>query len=531
MQDLLLPPLSLGRSSFPVLRHRNCIYADKTALVYSLCQSDDKIFLTRPRGFGKSLLISSLESLFKFGTRDFKGLAIEPLWKDKTYQVVRLDFSRIKHFQTLEEFKAKFDELLTLKFGKLGFAPQKDFSIIGQLSDWLEELPYCSLVCLIDEFDAPLTACLGNKDLFIGVRLAMSDFFSVIKSNDDCWRFLFMTGIANYKNNSAFPELNIFADISLSTEYGTLLGFTEEELIQHYGGYLKRASEMLKISMREVTDRIHEYYYGYSFDKDASTHVYCPWSVLNFLKRPRDGFQNYWFASAGTPAALNRHLRVHALESPEYYAENKYISISALSASGDCGEIDENIILTQAGYLAIKSVNQDKIAALGYPNQEISISMAQLYADKLLAGKTLKFPDNPSVSDLLAAGNAETIIERFNQAVNAIDYQHYPIRDEASCRAYIQVLLIGSALVPHVELHSALGRSDMEVDAQNFHWVFEFKFAETPEAVPRSLRTAAEQMRARKYGQTPHGRKLLRIALVFCGSERRFAAFEVLDPV
>lgn len=192
MSNTGLQLLPLGTAGFSILRRRNQIYVDKTAQIYELASKPGKLFLVRPRRFGKSLLVSTLESLFKYGLRDFKGLAIETLWNEKTaYNVVRLDFSEIKNFESLDEFTLSLTSLLVRRFSPLGFVYRESnlFSVTDQLSDWLLTQPQGSLVLLIDEYDAPLTACLNDTDVFNTVRKKLSNFYGTIKSKDDALRF------------------------------------------------------------------------------------------------------------------------------------------------------------------------------------------------------------------------------------------------------------------------------------------------------------------------------------------------------
>lgn len=164
--ETMLQSLPLGRSTFSALRAKNEIYVDKTRFIYELARSDSKIFLARPRRFGKSLLTSTFESLFKHGLRDFKELAIENLWNDKTYNVVRLDFSEAKEFVTADDFRKVFYARIGSKFREVGFKESENGDdFVTQLSTWLRSLDDSSLVLLIDEYDAPLTSCLNNKDL------------------------------------------------------------------------------------------------------------------------------------------------------------------------------------------------------------------------------------------------------------------------------------------------------------------------------------------------------------------------------
>ena len=185
-----------------------------------------------------------------------------------------------------------------------------------------------------------------------------------------------------------------------------------------------------------------------------------------------------------------------------------------------------DVLLTQAGYYTIREVTDDKYVFLGYPNQEVAGSMAQLYADELLKGEPLRQPGTPSIAETMSDGSLDEVVNQLNRAVQAIDYHRYPIVDEASCRAYLQVLLIGAAMLPRVEVHNALGRSDMEVEVGQRHWVFEIKFAKIDSKVITLLNEAIQQIESRQYGSQHSNLQLLRVALVFSETERRFVAWK-----
>lgn len=306
----MLKALPLGRSTFSTLRLRNAIYVDKTPLIYQLAQADAKIFLARPRRFGKSLLISTFESLFRDGLKHFHGLAIEKLWDDKTYPVIRLDFSEIKEFSVVRDFRRKFHEKLRAVFGTVGFQlDASDLGVMTQLSRFLETLDPASLVILIDEYDAPLTQCLDKPDLFEEVRSILSELFLTLKANEGCLRFFFMTGITKFSHTSIFSAFNNLQDISLDPLYGTLLGYTDEEIRTYFAPYVSRAAEALKKTQEEILSALKCHYDGFSFDEQARYRVFCPWSVLSFLNRPDRGFQNYWFESGGQSTVLLKYLR------------------------------------------------------------------------------------------------------------------------------------------------------------------------------------------------------------------------------
>lgn len=531
MPDQFFQPLPIGRSDFETLRIENRIYVDKTRKIFDLCHLGNKIFLSRPRRFGKSLLVSTFESLFRFGLRDFKGLAIEALWNDKTYEVVRLDFSGLKALGSIDAYEEALQSLIRTKFAKAGFsysAQKGSTSFFDQFGDWLNSLEPSSLVILVDEYDAPLTFLLDDPKLFESVRNLLSRFYAALKEHEGRLRFFFMTGITKFRGTSLFSEFNIFKDISLDEKYGTLLGITEKELEYNFDVYLRRAESALGMSRRELINELKANYDGFSFDRRAMTHVFCPWSILNFLATPEEGFQNYWYESAGTPAVLRKYMEANGLLDPIDFNEKSAVEIGTLNTSNDYADISPDVLLTQAGYLTIKKELVPGIVELGYPNREVSSSMARLYADAMLRTQNRLPSGIPFLPKILSFESLDKVVDYFNKAVNALDYQRFPIRDEASCRASIELLLLGAALMPEKEVHSAHGRSDLEINAGSRRWVFEFKYCSRGSNAASLLSEAEKQIISRHYGETPHGKKLLRAALVFSEEERRFVAWKLV---
>lgn len=529
MSHSAVRPLPLGRSNFSVLRLKNCIYVDKTDLLSKLCENDDKVFLARPRRFGKSLLVSAFESLFRYGLREFEGLKIEQTWTDRTYNVIRLDFSLTKDFSSVSEFLSLLNGMFGDAVSEAGLSILNDADDpVGSFRTMLSRQPLSSLVLLIDEYDAPLTAHLDNTELLEGVQQQLSRFYAAVKSHDGCLRFFFMTGITKFSNTSIFSSFNNLLDISLNPIYGTVLGYTEEEIIEYFEPFLVSAERTLNLSRQECLAQLRDHYDGFSFDISAQNHVYCPWSVLNFFKFPSLGFQNYWYASAGQPSVLMKYLAAHSLEKPLAYSAEKTVLLSDLSGPRQYSDISPNVLLTQAGYLTIRAVRNNTVL-LGYPNREVADSLAALYAEELLKGQSIEPLGKPSIADVMAGGSLDEIVSRFNDAVNAVDYLRYPISDEATCRAYLQVLLIGAAMMPHVEVHSALGRSDLETDAGTRHWVFEFKYAEDDSQADAKLQQGEQQIRSRRYGQSDRMKCLMRAVLVFSAAQRQFVRWKLTD--
>ncbi len=210
MASNVLLNLSLGTSSFRGLRKANQIYVDKTRLIFDLASQRRKYLLVRPRRFGKSLLISTFETLFKNGLEDFCGLKIEKLWKEeRTYSVVKFDFSEIKPLFGFNKFEKDLKDRLIDNFSSLGFLYEPNStSLFSQLSKWLGDQAANSLVVLIDEYDAPLTSSLNDRILFNEVRGLLSEFYALLKANDEAIRFVFITGITKFNKTSIFSELN-----------------------------------------------------------------------------------------------------------------------------------------------------------------------------------------------------------------------------------------------------------------------------------------------------------------------------------
>ncbi|WP_443744554.1 AAA family ATPase [Sutterella sp.] len=229
-----LQPLSLYNSSFSSIRETNRIYVDKTDLVYELAKPEAGgwYFLSRPRRFGKSLLLSTFAELFRSGLKRFEGLKIESQWRDKTYTVLHLDMAPMAAVRSMDEFLCAFDSAMYVACRNAGLCYERDPSLAVpfRLGLLLSSLPNNSLVLLVDEYDAPLTANLGDPAAFADVCRGYSSIFQQIKSYQACVRFFFMTGIMKISQAGIFSGFNNIQDISLLRKYGTLLGYTEGEL-------------------------------------------------------------------------------------------------------------------------------------------------------------------------------------------------------------------------------------------------------------------------------------------------------------
>lgn len=513
-------PLPKGTQSFSTLRLRNELYVDKTAMIYELTRFSGTYFIARPRRFGKSLLLSTVESLFKKGLEEFQGLAIEHLWQDKTYSVISIDFALVSEFKDPDDFLNKLCKYLSVVFQRFGFTSSGDPTLfLFELNAWLKQQPDNSLVLLVDEYDAPLTRVLHQKVFFDGVQSILRAFYSVMKNAGAAFRFILITGITRFNHTGIFSGFNNLQDITLNPFFSTLLGYTEEELKSYFGAYLARAAEWHRMTEDQLLDQLREYYDGFCFDDQASKHVYCPWSILNFFTATTGfRFDNYWFLSGGQPTVLMNYLAHRKLEQPLDFFETVTITPSQLLASNPYEHLDVNVLLQQTGYLTIKHVDVSGGLELGYPNKEVSASMAMLYS-KVMVGNDI-FTSQPLLKFMLN-GDVEPAMAFVNQVFRSLNYQRYPVRDEASFQGALQILMIGISLLPQVEVHSAQGRSDLEVVAGDFLWVFELKWSKNGQAVPHLLQAAQDQIETRHYGETTHGKALRRVAMVFDESKRQ----------
>ncbi len=378
MPERTLSPLPLGMSDFESMRAQGTVYVDKTDLAVQLAAPvAKKVFLTRPRRFGKSLLVSTFESIFKHGTRDFKGLAAEKLWRDTTYTVIRLDFSEAAMFSSIDEFRQRLLEVCLNGFMPCGFVYRPDATVdrLSQWGAWLKAQDAQSLVVLIDEYDAPLTSHLGQA-ILPEIAGELSKFYEVLSQSQDRLRFLFVTGIVKFHELSLFTKFDDLEDVSFDPIYGTLTGFAEEELQQFFGLHLDSALEPMHLPDRStLIDRLRRMYGGFCFDSSAQTQVYAPWSILNFLTKPQEGLLPYWFESGGL-STVKHILVADAAFDPESPCVT--LPLSRLRQGQSTQSIDTVLLLTQTGYFTIQQAQGDGQVKVGYPNHEVAISVERV---------------------------------------------------------------------------------------------------------------------------------------------------------
>ena len=420
-------------TDFGELIDNNCIYVDKTAIINQFASKKGPFFISRPRRFGKSTLINTLHELFSHGLEKFKGLKIEPLWKDKTYKVLHLDFSSYNFLSEIN-FNDYFYEDLKQEFLSIGLKVNDstlDTKIPALLFDnVLKNNPSDQkIVLLIDEYDTPLSAVLNNEKEFIARSDILYSFYSKLKQYQGRFRFIFITGVTYYSHTSIFSAFNHLTDLTLDSDYGALLGYTSDELESYFSEYIDNAVETLnrkfpteRYTHEKVVEELKRNYDGYSFDEDCMHHVYNPWSILNFLKSPHRGFIPYWVSSGGsTPTFLVNYLK----QGLKKYNSNELQSLLGIDSTvnkdtdslypsiENISNIDLFAILYQAGYFCIKSAF-DGYFKVGIPNLEVKKAYSNLVLNQLTKSQDSKLRFIEPFKEVLASGNLDKIKELFN---------------------------------------------------------------------------------------------------------------------
>ena len=540
MVDLTGLPLSI--TSFSEFCERNKIYVDKTDLVAKLAQFDAPIFLSRPRRFGKSTLVSTFQELFSNGLDKFQNLKIvtENLWNDRTYKVIHIDFSQIKENTENRPFEDKFYLLLKSAFKEASLAIIEERDVIAAFADTIGTEDNGTLVLLIDEYDAPLTAVMGDKKEFEERRALFSEFFSTIKAYSGKFRFIFITGVTRYSNTSIFSAFNNIKDISFNPAYGALVGYTQEELEHYFKDYIEYAAKALnrkektcKYTYELILDELKNNYDGYSFDEDNEWHVYNPWSILNFLKNPQRGFKPYWLDTGGAkPSLLVNYLntfidkKVKKTELVDYLNLEfvKRTNTAALSPTLT-GIEDENFpffaILYQAGYFTIKDTDAPDLM-VGIPNLEVKQAFAEIVLEKLTDknGVALRDSYKQAVKTALDNKDYTALKEEFNKILNEFSYESVVSFKEYAFRDVYKVMLQILGYNTYTEYQTALGRSDLCFEDEDRLYICEFKVIGKADSVKEKLEEAKAQIREKRYGLRLSDKEVITLAIVIVNANK-----------
>ncbi len=508
----------------------NYIYVDKTEYIPKLVKLK-RVFISRPRRFGKSLTLDTIATLFETGVEPyFKGTWIYDKWTEPTYPVFRLSFLNLDN-SSLDLFKKQLNSKITEFANKIsvkGYVEktEPEDSILSLLEKLEEETR--QIVILIDEYDYQLTSNINNDELYKQFQQKIKRIYANIKDKFAI-KFLGITGVTRLKDVAIFSVGSDIRDITNSSAYSQMIGFTRDEIKKFYIDYLKLAAsyenncnvdEVTDTQIESLLDRLAQNYDGYCFDEDYEKKVFCTWSVNTFLQSVVDKkkvqFGEYWYDNGGLPSILANYLQTHKLNALDYIDKDKTINIKVNDFKNPTSltSINQNVLMCQTGYLTLRSPVYSKgFMTLGIPNSEVYNALFSLMALNIFDDTKL---ENVNEQILAQSNDVGEIIGLFNTVLNTVSYDNYPISSEAVVQQLLYMYLKGICNSVTAEQHSSKGRADLVIESDNRRIVFEFKYAENETEAKAKLSEAVEQIKTRDYGNIlPKKNELLRIATVF----------------
>ncbi len=502
--------LPIGIQTFQKIREDKYVYVDKTDLAVDLINRYQYVFLSRPRRFGKSLFLDTLHNVFESKKELFFGLAAENThdWS-RTYPVIRFDFSE-GNYRNHKSLHLSIMNAVIENEKRSGLSLDSPEPTIrfAQLIREVSKKNNAPVVILIDEYDKPILDNLASPEMAREARDTLRDFYSSIKGNDACIRFVFVTGVSKFSKVSVFSGINNIEDISLAPEFATVCGYTQHDLETVFTQHLQGAD----------MDEVKRWYNGYHF---LGENVYNPFDILLFLRGNKQ-FRSYWFET-GTPSFLVKLLAQHCFFLPEL---DNIKAGDELLTSFDIDNISPLTLLFQSGYLTIKKVL--RIGGiiqytLGFPNLEVSAA----FTNSLLNVFTL--PERKSqVQTAMYLGLQNGDTEQFKSAIHAlfaaIPYHNYTNNDIARYEGFyasvIFVWLSSAYLQVRVEDSTNKGRIDMSIELEHCIYLIEFK-------VDRPRDKVLAQVKAKGYAEKYQGRdkKIILIGIGFSSTEKNVTEF------
>ena len=508
----------IGIQNFEKMRNDGYVYVDKTALIYEMAETGSYYFLSRPRRFGKSLLISTMEAYFSGKRELFGGLAIEKLEKNWIkYPILHLDLNTAKYDEK-DSLDKVLDDTLNLWECEYGTSPTEvtpELRFKGIVRRAAEKTGQ-RVVILVDEYDKPLLQAIDNETLQNEYRNTLKAFYSVLKTQDRYIKLGFLTGVTKFGKVSVFSDLNNLKDISMDRRYETICGITEEEIHIHFEESIKALSVTYKMSYEEVCFKLKERYDGYHF-KENGIGMYNPFSLLNTFDQNK--FGSYWFET-GTPSFLVELLKKDNYALPNLTKEQ--VSADVLNC---IDSMSDNAIplIYQSGYLTIKGYDEEfGIYRLGFPNKEVEDGFIQYLMPFYVPVKKEEsaFFVAKFVQDV-RKGNPEEFMKRMETMFADNDYQI-----AGNAELYFQnafyVIMKMMGFYTEVERTTSQGRIDMIIKTKDYIYVIEFKLDGSPEE-------ALKQIEEKKYTKPfdMDSRKIYRIGVNFSSKRRCVEGWKV----
>jgi len=465
--------LPVDVSNFPTMIEDGYLYIDKTQIIHHLITKRRLYFLSRPRRFGKSLLISTLKELFSGNKKLFKDLWIgkhsDYVWIE--YPVLDFDFSNLS-FNTAQEFEISFSEALD-DLAQIYTIDLTGKKLLGsKLKKLIIELAKKNkIVVLIDEYDAPLLANLNNLNSATSIQKVMKNIFNILKSMDGKGyiKAMFVTGVTKFSKTTLFSGFNNLNDMTLEPETATLLGYTKDELLKNFNKHAKEFAQNNNITIQETFNTIQEFYNGYRFSRDENT-VFNPYSVLNCFDK--NNISNYWL-NTGTPGFLIELLKKQYdnIQKLETYEVDE-----AFLGTFEIGELPIIPILFQAGYLTIDTYNKiEQTYTLKFPNREVRDAFEKYILAALVDSSARDITQQISqFKQALEANDIEDFCSMLKSMLAGIpSYLH--IKQEAYYHSLFHIIINLLGFKGESEVITDKGRIDIVIDTKSRIFIFEFK--------------------------------------------------------
>ena len=547
--------IPIGLSSFIATKDRNYLYVDKTKEILHLIKSYDFTFFSRPRRFGKSLTLDTIETLFTYGTEPyFKGTYIAgnnedgtPRWTEPKYPVLYLDFSRLD-VSSLDVFRKDFLVLINEQCQKLGIEKLDCVGLkIGDIISAFTIRLKQTYVLLIDEYDAPLNTLIDDNEMFEIIRNEIRYFYASIKTSNVSGkiRFLLVTGITRFREVSIFSAGTNILDISYHPQIATLVGYTRDEIELYFKDYIDIAIEKLNhctissLSQEQyqsykerLLNKLATYYDNICFDEYGETSVFSTWSVNNFfanaLNKPRVAFGDYWYDNGGRPSILVKYLNSHLIDFDVFEQPEIILNADKFKNPTTLQSMDQNVLMTQCGYLSLKKGYEiSEQVALTIPNLELRKALTRLTILKVFGN----FFDQESfrLKSFFKTANTQNIVDKFNEILAKIprSNRYYNFENEHQIKTVLQMFVLGSGISCYREVYESQGFPDFIIELDSKIIIIEFKYTKNSNEVEAKLEDGVNQILARDYGGSFDCNKdRLKFAVVYDANLRKLAAFK-----
>ena len=508
----------IGIQNFEKIRNDGYLYIDKTALMYQMVKTGSYYFLSRPRRFGKSLLISTLEAYFQGKKELFTGLAVERLEKDWIkYPILHLDLN-IEKYDAPESLYNILEKSLTAWEKLYGAEPsERSFSLrfAGIIERACKQAGQ-RVVILVDEYDKPMLQAIGNEELQKQFWDTLKPFYGALKTMDGCIKFAFLTGVTKFGKVSVFSDLNNLDDISMRKDYVEICGVSDQELHENLDVELHEFAETQGLSYEKLCTKLKEYYDGYHFTHN-SIGIYNPFSLLNAFKYKE--FGSYWFET-GTPTYLVKLLKKHHYDLEQMAHEETDAQVLNSIDSESANPIP---VIYQSGYLTIKGYDERfGIYRLGFPNREVEEGFIRFLLPFYANVNKVESPfEVQKFVREVETGDYDSFFHRLQSFFADTTYE--VIREQEL--HYENVLFIVFKLVgfyTKVEYHTNDGRIDLVLQTEKFIYIMEFKLNGTAEE-------ALQQINDKRYALPfeADGRKLFKIGINFSEKTRNIEKWVV----